>query len=280
MSDVVAIHGIFMNRRSRAEMTRVWRDSMVRGLQNVRYSRAGSLEVECAFYGYLYNDGKAAADASYQLSDLEPGLEQELFLAIGDAAEKDVQGNDGADDDQAQKVWLPDPLQRAIRQIERHGIFDGVAATSIRLVKQVGRYFRDQDFAQQVRDELSVAMETKPRVLVAHSLGSVIAYDWLRRQPATSLTSLVTIGSPLGFRGIRRALHPDLDKSLPPAPGVPAWVNIAAAQDAVATVKELDGLFDGRITDHLARNPRRTAHSATVYLQNVHTSAALKAALD
>jgi hypothetical protein len=279
MSNVVAIHGIFMNRRSRAEMTRAWRDAMVRGLQNVRYSRADSLEVECAFYGHLYNDGKAAADASYQLSDLESGLEQELFLAIGDAAEKDVLG-DGADDGQTQKVWLPDPLQRAIRQMERHGIFDGVAATSIRLVKQVGRYFQDQDFAQHVRDELSVAMETKPRVLVAHSLGSVIAYDWLRRQPATSLTSLVTIGSPLGFRGIRRALHPDLNKSLPPAPGVPTWVNIAAAHDAVATVKELDGLFDGRVTDHLARNPRRTAHSAAVYLQNVHTSTALMAALD
>jgi hypothetical protein len=280
MSDIVAIHGIFMNRRSRAEMTRVWGDAMVHGLENIRYPRAGSLEVEYAFYGHLYNDGKAAAGASYQLSDLEPGLEQEFFLAIGGAAEEDVQENNDAEDGQTQKVWLPDPLQRALRQIERHGIFDGVAATSIRLVKQVGRYFQDQGFAQQVREELSAAMETKPRVLVAHSLGSVIAYDWLRRQSATSLTTFVTIGSPLGFRGIRRALHPDLDISLPPVPGVLTWVNIAAAEDAVATVKKLDGLFEGKVTDHLARNRRRTAHSAAVYLQNVHTSMALKAALD
>jgi hypothetical protein len=280
MTDVVAIHGIFMNWLSRAEMLRVWRGAMMRGLQNVRYSQADNVVLECAFYGHLYNDGKAGAGTPYQLSDLEPGLEQDLFLAIGDAAGKDDQGKDLEDAGPAAKVWLPDPFQRAIRQIERHGIFDGVSATSIRLVKQVGRYFRDENFARQVHDELAVALETKPRVLIAHSLGSVIAYNWLRRQPATSVTTLITIGSPLGFRGIRRALHAQLDQSLPPWPAVSAWVNVAAVEDAVATVKKLDGLFDGPVADRLARNSRRTAHSAAVYLQNVHTSHALRAALE
>jgi hypothetical protein len=279
MTDVVAIHGISMNWQTRSEMVRVWRDAMVRGLENVRYSRADDVVVECAFYGHLYNDGKAAAGTFYQLGDLDSGLEQELFLAIGDAAGKDDQGKDLEGDDPGAKVWLPDPVQRAIRRIERHGMFDGVSSTAIRLVKQVGRYFRDEGFARQVRDELAIALETKPRVLIAHSLGSVIAYDWLRRQPAASVTTLITLGSPLGFRGIRRALYPQLEASLPPWPGVSTWVNVAAVEDAVATVKKLDGLFDGPVTDRSARNSRRTAHSAAVYLRNVHTSNALKAAL-
>jgi hypothetical protein len=279
VTDVVAIHGIAMNRRSRAEMTQVWHSALVRGLENVRYPRADGVELECAFYGHLYNDGKSAADITYQLADLNPGLEQELFQAIGDSAEKDRQTQEWGDERQSDKVWLDHPLQRALRQIERQGVFDGVASTVIRLVKQVGRYFEDKDFAQRAQDELATAMEAKPRVLVAHSLGSVIAYDWLRRQSPTSVASFITIGSPLGFRGIRKALYPDLDRSLPPWPKVPVWVNVAAAEDPIATVKKLNGLFDGSITDRPARNPRRTAHSAAIYLQNVHTATALKAAL-
>ncbi|MGB9046552.1 MAG: hypothetical protein WCC47_03980 [Pseudonocardiaceae bacterium] len=272
MADVVAIHGIFMNHSSRRDMAGKWRDSIVSGLYNVRYPQADSVTLECAFYGHLY-DGKAAGDSAYHISDLEPGLEQDLFLAIGDAA-------DGAEpDEDGTKIWLPNPLQQAIRRIERHGIFDGVASRVILIVKQVGRYFRDPEFARSAQDELTQAMETNPRVLIAHSLGSVIAYDWLRQQDPAPVSTLITIGSPLGFRGIRRALHPQLDESLPPWPGVSTWINVAAVEDAVATVKELDGLFSGHVSDKSARNTRRTAHSAVKYLQNVHTSSALKAAL-
>lgn len=277
MTDIVAIHGIFMHRRSRQQMQDDWRSAIIRGLQNVRAAQADEIDVECAFYGHLYNDGKAGDEVAYQLSDLEPGLEQYLFLAIAEAADEEEAEPPGTGE--AAKLWLPDRLQAAARRIERHGIFDGMSSFAIRLVKQVGRYFGDEDFGDRVREEVDEAMRTKPRVLVAHSLGSVIAYDWLRRQLTPVVPALVTLGSPLGFRGIRKALHPDLGASLPPWPGVQTWVNVAAKEDAVATVKKLDGLFVGPVFDRIASNSRRTAHSATVYLQNVHTSSALKASL-
>jgi hypothetical protein len=280
LTDVVAIHGIFAHRRSRSEMADGWRAAIVRGLQNVRYSAAEDVTLECAYYGYLYNDGKSGGGPRYVPADLAPGLEQELFVAIGKAAGEEDPTGPGGPAGGATKVWLPRGVQWATRRIERHGMFDGVAATVIGLVKQVGRYFSDPEFGQAVRDELAQAMEVKPRVLVAHSLGSVIAYDWLRRQAPLPELTLITLGSPLGFRGIRRALHPALDDHLPPHPGVSAWINVAAVEDAVATVKELEGLFDGRVTDRPASNSRRKAHSATAYLENVRTSRALKAALD
>ncbi|MEE6258958.1 alpha/beta fold hydrolase [Plantactinospora sonchi] len=273
MADVVMIHGIFAHRSSRTEISDRWREAIVRGLENVRLPAARDVTLECAFYGHLYNDGKAGGFAPYVPADLEPGIEQELFVAIGEAA-----GEEPASVDPT-KVWAPRTVQWAVRRIERYQLFDRASAVTIGLVKQVARYLRDADFGQAVRDELAQAMEAKPRVLVAHSLGSVVAYDWLRRQPSPPVEALVTIGSPLGFRGIRRALHPDLDTSLPPAPQVSTWVNVAAVEDAVATVKKLDGLFEGTVTDRTARNPRLKAHSATTYLQNVHTSNALKAAL-
>ncbi|KWV32475.1 lipase family protein [Micromonospora rifamycinica] len=254
-------------------MTDEWHEAIVRGLENVSLPAARDITLECAFYGHLYNDGKAGGRKSYVPADLQPGFEQEFFIAIGEAAGEEPAAADPT------KVWAPRSVQWAVRRIEKYRMFDRAASVTIGLVKQVARYLRDDSFGKAVRDELARAMETNPRVLVAHSLGSIVAYDWLRRQPSTPVDTLVTIGSPLGFRGIRKALHPDLDTSLPPSPGVSTWVNVAAVEDAVATVKELDGLFGGEVTDRAARNSRLKAHNATAYLQNVHTSNALKAAL-
>lgn len=286
VADVVAVHGIFMNRGSRSQMAEQWRKAIVTGLENVRCAHAGNVTVECAFYGHLYNDGKAAGDRAYHLSDLEPGLEQELFAAIGAAAiGARLSDGEAARDAAAEaagepgKLWLPDVLQRAVRRIEASGFLDGASARVIRLVKQVGRYFSDPEFAARVHDEMDKAMAARPKVVVAHSLGSVIAYDWLRRQEPGRAPALVTLGSPLGFRGIRLALHPQVDVSPLPWPGVERWVNVAATEDAVATVKLLDGLFDGKVHDESASNTRRAAHSAVRYLENGKTADAITEAL-
>jgi pimeloyl-ACP methyl ester carboxylesterase len=123
---------------------------------------------------------------------------------------------------------------------------------------------------------MSAAMVTEPRAVVAHSLGTVVAYDWLRSNPNMSATSLITLGSPLGFRGIRKLLHAGPDRSPAPWPnGVTTWLNVAAKKDPVALVKMLDGMFAGAIDDESAANPRSAAHDAVEYLQNVHTAKAL-----
>ncbi len=253
-----------------------WRNAMIRGLHNARFPGADSLTFECAFYGHLYNDGKSVGDRTYQAADLESGLEQELFIAIADATDANDEEIHREGDS---KLWLPNPIQRAVRRIERHKILDGVSSKVIGLVKQVGRYFKDDDFAEAVREELTQAMSEIPRVLVAHSLGSIIAYDWLRRQEQAAVPALITIGSPLGFRGVRRALDPLMDTSPAAWPKVETWINVAADEDAVAIVKKLDGLYGGPVDDRLAHNTRMAAHSAVKYLENVHTSNALKAAL-
>ncbi|GAA4419875.1 hypothetical protein GCM10023148_19380 [Actinokineospora soli] len=273
MADVVAIHGMLMNRRSRAEMAERWHPAMITGLENVRCDGAQNITIEYAFYGHLYNDGKAGGGPAYHLSDLEVGLERDLFVAIGAAAD------DGDDATAPGKVWLPNVLQRAARRIEASGTLDGPVSRVIRLVKQVGRYFHDQEFANRVHAEVDEAMARKPKVVVAHSLGSVIAYNWLRTQAPGRVPTLVTIGSPLGFRGIRLALRSDQGEAPLPWPGVKRWVNVAATEDAIAMVKCLDGMFDGKIHDELASNTRRHAHSAVKYLENLNTADAIKKAL-
>ncbi|MFE7485218.1 hypothetical protein [Streptomyces sp. NPDC057552] len=260
---------------SRDEMHDSWLAALREGLRNVRFSEAEDLTVECAFYGHLYNDGKAGTGWQYVVGDLRPGVEEDLLVALAEAVEEPSY------EASSKAAYAPRSVQWAIRVLQSRKVFGGTAARIIGFIKQVARYLRDDDFRKAVLAEFSTAMESQPRLIIAHSLGSVVAYDWLRCHEATSATTLITLGSPLGLRPVLRELHPLWDACQAPWPtGIATWVNIAAKEDVVASVKELDGLFAGKIHDLPASNSRGTAHDAATYLKNVRTAQAVKVALD
>ncbi|WP_456598784.1 hypothetical protein [Blastococcus sp. SYSU DS0616] len=275
MVDVVAIHGIGMHRASRGAMSQSWHEALVEGLSNIRSRHAGSLTLECAFYGHEYNDGKAGAGPQYSSADVEPGFETELLTAIADAV-SDEESDAGSAAET--KAYLPRTVQRSLVRIERSGLFEGRDGLLISFVKQVRRYLTDDELRGRVNDEVATAMERLPRVVIGHSLGSVIAYEWLRAHQLDDPPHLLTIGSPLGLAAIRRRLAP-ADRRPGWPGGVPVWTNVAARQDAVAMVKCLAPLIDSRIHDLSCDNPRRTAHAATSYLMNLRTARALDKSL-
>ncbi|MER6783708.1 hypothetical protein ABT330_03435 [Streptomyces sp. NPDC000658] len=274
MADVVVVHGIFANRSSRDEMGDTWLEALREGLRNVRFREADSLTIECVFYGHLYNDGKAGPSWQYEVGDLAPGLEQELLIAFAESVD------DPARDEVGKAGYAPRTVQWAIDFLQARKVLGGTNARILGFVKQVARYLRDPEFKKKVQAEFSAAMETGPRAVVAHSLGSVVAYDWLRSHGPTTAKTLVTLGSPLGLRPVLRELHPYLDACPAPWPaGIDTWANVAAKEDVVATVKKLNGLFAGEIHDLSAANSRGGAHDALVYLKNVRTCESLKVAL-
>ena len=64
-----------------------------------------------------------------------------------------------------------------------------------------------------VRDEIdrtvAGALTDQPTVVVAHSLGTVVAYNVLRNDRRTlKIPLLVTVGSPLGVRSVRDQFRP------------------------------------------------------------------------
>jgi hypothetical protein len=273
MVDVVAIHGINMHRSQRTAMQESWRAAMVEGLRDIRSPHAGALTVECAFYGHEYNDGKAGGEPDYAAIDLAPGFEEELVIAIGAALDDAGDGGDGET-----KLYLPGAVQRALAAIQRSNLFEGRDSLAISFVKQVDRYLTDPDFRKLLHREVSTAMEQSPRVVVAHSLGSVIAYDWLRENKPEHPPVLLTLGSPLGLEAIRRRVNPRYGPAGWPGQAR-AWTNIAAGHDAVALVKKLAPLYSSDIRDLPCDNPRKSAHSALTYLANVRTARSLDAAL-
>ncbi|OLT00494.1 hypothetical protein BJF90_34855 [Pseudonocardia sp. CNS-004] len=100
---------------------------------------------------------------------------------------------------------------------------------------QVRRFQRDDHLADAVLDRLRDSLGSGPRVLVGHSLGSIVAYESLCTIADHGVQTLITIGSPLGLRSIRGALRPRAADRIPHLPpGVLRWVNIYDRGDPVS----------------------------------------------
>ena len=99
---------------------------------------------------------------------------------------------------------------------------------------QANNYLTDPKVRAWVLRRVLDAVQAPQRlVIVAHSLGSVIAADLLRRlPPSVEVRGMVTIGSPLGFE----TFHVDeLRAGLKaPTPNLRWWVNFWNALDPVA----------------------------------------------
>jgi pimeloyl-ACP methyl ester carboxylesterase len=119
-------------------------------------------------------------------------------------------------------------------------------------------------------------------VIVAHSLGSVVAYEALCAHPEWPVSIFVTVGSPLGIRNlIFEKLDPAQQSGTGagvwPA-GIKRWVNIADTGDVVALIKELGSRFGPLVADHLVNNGA-AAHDATRYLTTRELGDAVSAGL-
>ncbi|MGO4549525.1 S8 family serine peptidase [Lysobacter sp. 2RAF19] len=89
-----------------------------------------------------------------------------------------------------------------------------------------------------------------PFIVVAHSQGTMIAYDVLRQlsKAQADVRLFVTIGSPLGLPPVRTVFEKwTKQKKLPFPPCVTKWVNVANTGDVVA--------FDPNLTDDIGPVP-------------------------
>ena len=152
--------------------------------------------------------------------------------------------------------------------------------TNARSMELLAQYVLDPDVRSRVHDRLERHLNADTKVVIAHSLGTVIAYQVLCTRPDLQV-DLITLGSPLGDPGTVFDL-------LQPAPvdgrgvwpaGVKRWTNVAAEGDlATAACPRLSEAFGERVEDHLVFNGRH-AHNAEPYLNSLPTGAALADAL-
>jgi subtilisin family serine protease len=124
-----------------------------------------------------------------------------------------------------------------------------------------------------------------PFVVIAHSQGSMIAYDVLRRLERTSahVPLFITIGSPLGLAEVQDVLRQWTGGRLPFPPCVDRWLNVADRLDPVAFDTDISNDFEGRIENvaKIGINPDSPhhPHSGTGYLKVEQVRTAVRKAV-
>ncbi len=110
----------------------------------------------------------------------------------------------------------------------------------------------------------------RPRVIVCHSLGTIVTYDVLSEPEFATLELdlLVTLGCPLAIANVQQCLRDGAGRPHPVPPRLHAWENFADLWDPVALDKTMRDDFDPPprfAHDQLVNNPARDNHALAGY---------------
>ncbi|MEU1035786.1 hypothetical protein ABZ402_45365 [Streptomyces mirabilis] len=267
---VVAVHGVgYRNARATAEHVRAGHiQSWTRHLAGGMGIEPARLELDFAYYAHLLHCGPTV-QGPHDTDELQDPLAKELIAAW--LAEL------GAPQPVAQGA-LTMPLRYAASWVAGNFSLDGrLTELFIRVFfREVATYLADADSPARTaaREEVAACIARhRPRVVLAHSLGTVVTYEALHAHPELQVDLLVTMGSPLALpHGVFDRLVP-APTGAPPArlgvrpAGVARWVNIADPGDPVAIPPRLARAFTGineELTDPI--HPTFGFHHAKNYL--------------
>ncbi|CAG9166140.1 hypothetical protein [Cupriavidus pampae] len=245
-------HGIAQERSNQNELRKLWIESIETGLE-----RAGSpvslrdAIVEMPFYGELLADAKSGGPAENSYRD------QDNLTRTRNGRKTDSGGDD------IKLEFITEIAREKSRQTDKDNLNRGVMSGSLRMLSsilpnkvqaafvdlvlsQVAAYLASREVHSAISKMADAAMLAAHQarsgadrrfVVVAHSLGTVVALEALWRWRSEPIDLLVTIGSPLSVGCIRSRLAMD-----PPRwpKSVRQWINVADRDDIVALHGALD----------------------------------------
>ncbi len=285
MASILCVHGIGQQLQGQELLSTNWRVALRDGMRNSGVSEAelpGDADITVAFYGNLFREeAEKGFGPPFQLADIEEGIEAELIKAWFHEAEASTRSAGMHEDKVVSKSgWQPEIIQRMAVALLRCRFFASLTEQLfVGTLKQVRQYFTDPDKRQKVRQRLTSQLHDDTRLVIAHSLGSIVAYEALVEATELCTPAFITLGSPLGLPNL-------IFDCLDPAPvagqgvwpgNVRSWTNIADRHDIVAAVKDLAPLFKG-VRDIRVAN-EALAHDVSPYLTAKETGASISEAL-
>jgi hypothetical protein len=295
-----------------AAKKRSWLAGLTKGLVLARQAPIAEAQMYYPFYGNTFasmiedheRSGGRPPDLELADSVLDTGqvLVLEAAAELGFRPERELSyvnpelADQAAERDPALELNLGDslriPIVRSALQFlaRKTGVPEWLIEEFMR---DVAYYLENQQMRDAVLEivgnEVKRAQAEHDDVAVlAHSLGTVVAYDFLQDQQQPGVRLLVTAGSPLGYPIVQKNLHGVRRGAKPPIPrieprgGGPWWVNAYDVRDFVALVHPLHPHFaDGqaRIRDEVTHNPSG-AHSIEDYLADPDVAGPIGAAVD
>jgi hypothetical protein len=289
MARVVVVHGIGQEFKGSESMGTVVGAALRDGMRLAGRGDLAPEDVTCAFYGNVFNaPGSRSGDVPpWDETDVELGIETDLLEHWWRAAaaasptmvqSPDAYGTRGALAYGASRALLSNRVRAGLDALSASPYFAAVSDRMLILgLRQIRRYMTEQAVRLAARAEIAKVVSSDTRVIVAHSLGSVVAYEALCANAWWPVTDFVTVGSPLGMRSV-------IFDRLDPAPsggvgawpwGVHRWVNVADYGDVVALPAQLERKFGpSHIRDERIVNGAQM-HDLARYLAAPKTGAAI-----
>lgn len=257
MGDVTFIHGI-ANKPAVEELHRIWVDALASD-GGVDLDARGVSSRMVYWADLLYAEPLATVvegDGLESATDEVGGVEEAdaAWLAGASEAERQFVGRLAAayGVEELAPESSPPPSVEAVEGFERIPLPGPVKRWLMaRLLRDVHHYLYDVEFSPREGPRVAIRREIRQRVVaavgegakrpgphlvVAHSMGTVIAYDCLKRVADIPVVDgLVTIGGPLGMDEIQDAFAPEWTRQ----DGFPAervrgrWVNVFDRLDPV-----------------------------------------------
>jgi hypothetical protein len=247
MTAIVGVHGVGNYvpgqpaEKVAARRSADWAASVAAGLG----IQPETLDLTVAYYAPFLHAGvpaaqAAALDPDRALDLLDPGTEAvaRSWIEALNLPEVTVEGR------------LAVPLRHAVTVAADRFSLDGRLTKLFVAVcfPEVARYLAADDAPAraQARDHVAATIaDRRARVVIAHSLGTVVAYEALNAHPDLEVDLLVTLGSPLALPGaIFQRLQPRPDAGAGPRPAnVRRWVNISDCGDPIAILRPFKTYF-------------------------------------
>ena len=268
MARVVCVHGIGQQLETSETLHSIWAPAMVGGVR-LGGAELSETDIVCAEYGSLFRKpGRklAVGDEPIEATDLDH-YERDLLMLLWQEAGKNDPRVIPPD---ASTLGTPMTVQRGLRALSNSRFFANVAERALLgNLRQVKRYMNDDQTREEINARVLSAVGPDTRLIVGHSLGSVVAYEVMSELPPDFHVSLVTLGSPLGIANlIFDRLRPPPSHTDPRGQwprGCPYWANVADEADVVALVKDLRPLFGDAVESFVVDNDAH-AHSIAPYL--------------
>jgi hypothetical protein len=285
MPKILAVHGVGQQFKGDAIIHREWWPALLSGLHLAGSKFSESNEFVCAFYGHLFrNPSSLATSNNYNLSNLdsdELALLKELWETASSYEPESVPSfKDFENQSNLGYSSIPNFAQRALNALSKSKFFVNIAQNLLLGdLKQLSSYLKNPQVNKAVINTVLDLITDDVRVVIGHSLGSVVAYEALCLKPA-NVVSFITLGSPLGIKNLvfdKLTPRPNTE-GIGFHPQVKSWTNIADKGDIVALQKNLAPQFGSGVKDILVNNGS-DAHHGERYLSTVEVGEIVNDAL-
>jgi len=217
---VLLLHGRGMQGRDTATLRALWRDALDSGTKSLTPAALiHDDDVRLVWYADVL-EPRSGAGCDYAAADPR--------------AKRDADENDGLKAVVSLVGNVLDGISSAASDSDSRSAFESLAADAAFLSDARKRCATEARLADAID---RAHTEGRPVILVAHSLGSIVAYDYLSTRRDTGLVqALITVGSPLGSSDLRHLLIGGGDSDTVTAlVAAKQWINVRNDGDPLAT---------------------------------------------